>query len=339
MKNKIGVLTLTGVLALTAAFSMTAFADEVKKLEPENSGSSIIQGDIATADIVENTSPTKAADYVTNTGKIESVEEKDDSYTITVGANGDDMGIIYHVQKDAFVVSRKDNKLLQLSDLKAGMEITGIVKGNAPQTMSIPPQTPGAIGFVLNDAEGSLSVGPFDAELVNMGDSLKLNIGDDTVIVDQKGTKKTFTAEDLKNSNLLVLYTVTTRSIPAQTNPSFVMVLDAVDVIQPRVEGVAAEPVAEPVAAASQADAGSQAVVTASREMVALRGAAEASGYSVNWTGNDKPVVLEKGGISISVTVGQTSFQKNGITLNASDAAVLKDSQIYIAADVADQLK
>ena len=55
---------------------------------------------------------------------------------------------------------------------------------------------------------------------------MKLNIGENTVIMNTKGEQRVFTAEDIKNKNVAVIYDVTTRSIPAQTTPLFVMILE-----------------------------------------------------------------------------------------------------------------
>ncbi len=55
---------------------------------------------------------------------------------------------------------------------------------------------------------------------------MKLNIGENTVIMNTKGECRVFTAEDIKNKNAAVIYDVTTRSIPAQTTPLLVLLLE-----------------------------------------------------------------------------------------------------------------
>lgn len=332
MKNKSGLFALTGVLAVTAAFSFTAFADESEKLliAPNPGGSSIVQDGAASMDLVDGQQQAVLPSFVTTSGKIESIQDNENGKTISI--TNDDMGMVFHVEEGITIISRKDNSYLQLSDLKEGMEITGIVRGNAPQTMSLPPQTSGAVALVVNDGEGFLSAGRFNGDFVNEADRLQLNIGDDTVIVDQKGTKKVFTAEDIKNQDLLVFYTVTTRSIPAQTTPSFVMILDAPAVI------TETEPAAEITAAAEVAPATENEPSQLNIEEVALRKTAEEAGFTVTWTANDQPVLLEKDGVTISITVGKQVYTKNGQEQNTAIAPSLKDGQIFIATDVADSL-
>jgi hypothetical protein len=62
----------------------------------------------------------------------------------------------------------------------------------------------------------------FDKDLISSDKSLKLNISDKTEIISQDG--KAFEGE-LANRKLVVLYGVSSKSIPAQTNPSKVIVL------------------------------------------------------------------------------------------------------------------
>jgi hypothetical protein len=117
---------------------------------------------------------------------------------------------------------------------------------------------------------------------------LKLNIGEETVIKDIRGTLQEFTAEDLKGSECLVLYSVATKSIPAQTNPELVLILNSKDNL----------------AAGENA-----ATVKINAEYVPLRAQAEAKGYTVLWTSAKDPLVLTKGDIRLELTLGSSEFK------------------------------
>ena len=54
---------------------------------------------------------------------------------------------------------------------------------------------------------------------------LQLNISDETRILNMEGAKIKLSAADVKNRDALVFYDITTRSIPAQTTPSLVLLL------------------------------------------------------------------------------------------------------------------
>jgi hypothetical protein len=68
----------------------------------------------------------------------------------------------------------------------------------------------------------SVAVDRFDAQLVSSDGMLKLNVSPSTQIVLEND--QPFTAR-LENRDLIVIYGVTTRSIPAQTTPYKIIVI------------------------------------------------------------------------------------------------------------------
>ena len=57
-------------------------------------------------------------------------------------------------------------------------------------------------------------------------DLLQLNISEKTTILTTLGTKSILSADDVKGKDAVVFYDITTRSIPAQTTPSLVLLLE-----------------------------------------------------------------------------------------------------------------
>ena len=91
---------------------------------------------------------------------------------------------------------------------------------------------------------------------------LKLNIDNATTsIQNMQGSRIRLTDADVKGQDALVFYDMMTMSLPAQTNPSFVLIL------------------------------GEQKAPAVS---VPLRETAEANGFSVKWQGKTKPVLVTK---------------------------------------------
>ena len=68
--------------------------------------------------------------------------------------------------------------------------------------------------------------------------------------------------------------------------------------------------------------------------VIPLREIAEKEGFTVTWTANDKPVVLQKDGVEIEITVGQKDYKKNGEVLQSEIAPELKNSKIYISENI-----
>lgn len=117
-----------------------------------------------------------------------------------------------------------EGNVFKAEDLKGDMTLTAYVGANTPMTMQFPPvYRPSAI--VVETAELPFStMAHFDEDLLDETNSLKLNLAETTVLVNQDG--ETVEADALKNQDLLVFYSITTRSIPAQTTPSKVVLFE-----------------------------------------------------------------------------------------------------------------
>lgn len=114
---------------------------------------------------------------------------------------------------------------LKLENLKIGDTITAFIDPKMPVASSMPPQvTPDVIikgSNLINDK--NIFVDTFNKDLISSDNFLKLNISPETKIVDINGKK--LTEKDLYNKVLMVCYTVSTKSIPAQTTPTEIIVL------------------------------------------------------------------------------------------------------------------
>ena len=115
-----------------------------------------------------------------------------------------------------------------------------------------------------------------------------------------------------------MFYDITTRSIPAQTNPSLVMVLAAAP------EDTAVEPMGALPEKEEEAP-----------QLVPLRKTAETIGWEVKWQGKNKPVLMEKGSISIEITAGKAEYVVDGdMVKQAQVAAELKDGVLFVSNEV-----
>ena len=123
--------------------------------------------------------------------------------------------------EDGPAVFRQDWLTFVLGDeIAVGDTITGYYEAGLPMIMIFPPQFP--VRVIVNGEFTNLAVDRFDEELVSFDGSLQLNIGDDTEIILQSGAD--FDGE-LTNRMLVVVYDISTRSIPAITTPSLIVVL------------------------------------------------------------------------------------------------------------------
>ena len=122
-----------------------------------------------------------------------------------------------------------------------------------------------------------------------------------TPITNMQGSKIRLTDADVKGQDALVFYDFMTMSIPAQTTPSFVLIL------------------------------GEQAAPAVS---VPLRETAEANGFSVKWQGKTKPILLEKDGVSMELMLDDATFKVNGVEEEAAFATELKDGVMFVSSEI-----
>ncbi|WP_342514022.1 hypothetical protein MKY34_04475 [Sporosarcina sp. FSL K6-1522] len=102
-----------------------------------------------------------------------------------------------------------------------GDRITGFYDGNAPTPLIYPPQFR-AIVIAKDTPYQNVKVDYFNRQLVSSDGMLQLTMSPHTQIVLENG--QAFTG-NIANRNLIVVYGATTRSIPAQTTPSKIIVM------------------------------------------------------------------------------------------------------------------
>lgn len=307
---------LNKVLALTLAFTVvgsTAAYAEVMKGETTATPVPISADADAQAE---------ASAYISNTGKITEVADTEDGNKVFTMDN-ENGGLRFVVAPTTTIVDRETGSVITADKLTEGMEVAVIYGANAPMGMSMPPYMGQVTAVVANADKGSISVGHFNDDLLNEKDLLQLNISEKTTILTTLGTKSILSADDVKGKDAVVFYDITTRSIPAQTTPSLVLLLEEREAVTEGTEEAAVDTKS-----------------VEAPEMVALRDAAEAKGYSVKWQGKTAPVVLEKDGMTAQITLGSTTYVVEGdMAMTSSAAAELTDGVLYVSANVVENLK
>lgn len=200
------------------------------------------------------------------------------------------------------IVVSNETYILNKSEITVGSVVTGYYDANAPMILIYPPQYKAEVVVVNKEGE-NVKVDRFNEELVSSDNLLKLNVLDDTEIVSKDGNP--FDGE-LANRNLVVVYDVSTRSIPAQTNPIKVVVLPEYeeDIIVEETEKIDVSNmdivVNDKAIEAPSAYTNEDGVV-----MVPLRAIAEALEYDVKWDASLNSVMIGKG---ISLKIGEDNY-------------------------------
>jgi len=289
-KNLTKVMAMGMVMTILAG--TTAFAND-PMLISENPNTASIEDVIAEAE---------ASMYLTQEGTVAGVEASETEGVSIVTIDNEMGGLRFAVASNTIIIDRQDGFYMTADQLTEGMTVSVVYDMNSPMGMSMPPFLGNVTAVVANADFGSVTVGHFDENLTDMKNMLQLNIDNErTPITNMQGSRIRLTDADVKGQDALVFYDFTTRSIPAQTTPSFVLIL------------------------------GEQAAPAVS---VPLRETAEANGFSVKWQGKAKPILLEKEGVSMELMLDDATFKVNGVEDEAAFATELKDGMMFVSSEI-----
>lgn len=135
--------------------------------------------------------------------------------------------INYMISEDTLVYDMNGSRL-SIEDIKAGSKLSVYTNAYSPAPMIMPPQYQADVIIIEDPEAEELTFSCADTfvmqddMLVGLGNTLALNLGEETLIVDREDN---VTEEELADKDLLVFYGASTRSIPAQTTPVKVVVL------------------------------------------------------------------------------------------------------------------
>ena len=161
------------------------------------------------------------------TGTIIDITETsgDPGRTVVTVENEDEARVNFILEENTF--------LPEGFTLEEGIRVTGFYDLSLPVPMIYPPQYR-AVALVPDMAGMDVpmpvfvKMDRFDEDLISYDGMLRLNIGPDTEIILQSGREFELfgqtVEEALTNRAMLVFYTVSTRSIPALTTPSLIVV-------------------------------------------------------------------------------------------------------------------
>ncbi len=203
IKNFIIPLVLTTAICMPFYSPATVFAE----------------GNLGNASVEES-----RPEYFNIKGQIEEINLKDGSSYIIVGNGETRDQVVYNISADT-VLMNNSGEFIKASALKNGQTVMAAYKSNTIMTASLPPQiNPEVIILIDTEKAVSAKVDKFDENFLSSDGDLILNLDNKSDCVDKHGNKVSIS--DLKNKNLIVLYSITTFSIPPQTPPIKVVLLD-----------------------------------------------------------------------------------------------------------------
>lgn len=324
-KNLIAIIALTAALAAsTSAFADTVQISEeelnkpVSTYAPDAMPTPEIQGDIMLlngeekdAVATDAETPIEIASYMSVDVTVVKTDSDVDGIikTTTDVNNKDDQNntVNLKITDDTLVYDNLGNKKA-LSDLTDGSKITVFTGSYEPTPLILPVQYTANIIIINGDKEGNVNADTYLADeegYTNAANTLNIATADDTKIVDKN--EKEYKG-DLDKNDLIVFYGVSTKSIPAQTTPTKVVVLGENEIALKQIEA-AKNATPAPTAAPEVTEtpqvsyAGLVNVVIGDKNvsdvyakdnttMVPLREVAEAAGFTVTWDAETEQLFL-----------------------------------------------
>ena len=357
-KNLIAIIALTAALAAsTSAFADTVQISEeelnkpVSTYAPDAMPTPEIQGDIMVLNGEETdvAAPVETASYISVDVTVVKTDSDVDGIikTTTDVNNKDDQNntVNLKITDDTLVYDNLGNKKA-LSDLTDGSKITVFTGSYEPTPLILPVQYTANVIIINGDQEGNVNIDTYLADeegYTNAANTLKIATADDTKIVDKD--EKEYKG-DINKNDLIVFYDVSTKSIPAQTTPTKVVVLGENEIALKQIEAAknaTPAPTASPkVTEAPQVSyAGLVNVVIGDKNvsdvyakdnttMVPLREVAEAAGFTVTWDAENRAVILNDGVYSLKI--GENSYIK-GKMMPLTAAPEIVNDLTYVPAE------
>lgn len=281
----------------------------------------------------------EAVKYLEYKGEIRDITRDAEKDNLSILVEGIDKNlqerIVFHIREDMLIVDEKSKDLIERDQLKEGSQVSVFYKENTPMTMSIPPQlSPDAL--VVNDSDqiGFVKIANFNSELVDPDNELKLNISDETEIVDNDGEKAN--KDKLADKDLMVFYTVTTRSIPAQTSPEKIIILDDMDMEEVEESLTTMDKI---IIKGESLDLDNEIYKSEDGHyMLALRPLGEALGYEVSWNNEDRSAELMKDAQWTKVTIGSKDYNFAKMLVKLDKAPEIKDSRTYVPVEFVEEV-
>lgn len=279
-------------------------------------------------------------EYVKYEGKIVKIEKREKSNSILVKDNEEEefSGQVYHLGEGVIIIDAKTKEIVDEKALKEGMMVTSFSHKNTPVAESMPPQsTPNIILINQGEDTATVNVSKFNEDLVNVENTVKILIEEKTEMVNQAGEK--VEKEDLVNRDLIVFYSISTKSIPAQAPAHKIILLDEKEepVIEEELDEVEVEDKQAKIQALDKIIINEEEISLEKKMyskdgmiMIPLRQIAESLGYEVTWDNARRTAELTKGPQWTSVTIGQDNYNFAKMLVKLGSAPSLNNSSTFV---------
>lgn len=259
-------------------------------------------------------------EFISFEGEIKEITEDGESLRVLVTNEGKEESLILGIGEGVLIVGEENQEILGKDDIKLDGKVKAFYHKTTPMGLSYPGfLTPDVL--VINSDKSIAFVENFDEELLSADKELKLNLSDESPIIDTKGNP--LTKEDAYGRDLVVFYNILMPSLPAQTNPLKVIVLplreDSVDNNE--------------ILLTSEIF-----LLDDGTKMIPLREVAEGLGFEVTWNGASKSVEVVKGPNWSSLTIGRNNYNFAKMLIRLESAPIIVNARTYVPASFAEEV-
>ena len=318
MKKMIKVFTVGSlVLGMTSNIAMAGSVLTSDSAEQVNAKAGVIQDDSLKEEKIS---------YMSFEGYVKEIKSNN-GYTSVIMTDGKSDEVIgqFNLKGDMLVVNQDTATIQALDKIEKGQKIRGFYRKDMPMILIYPPViNPEFIMISSEDTKNFVKHSYFDESLTSIDNNLKLNISDSSVLIDKHG--KSVDIEKLKNKDLVVVYDVSTKSIPAQTNPKQVIMLEKDEDKMP-VKDEALEKIIDSGYMANGVN------------MISLKQVADHFGYEASWDNATKTATLRKENSSFTVTIGQQMYGYNKSLQKFEVSPEIKDARTYVPESILELLQ
>ena len=264
-------------------------------------------------------------EFISFEGIVKEITKDGENLRVLVTKEDKDDSLILNIGETVLVVGEEEQNILSKDDIKLDAKVSAEYHKNTPMGLSYPGfLTPNVLVIKSSKGEenlGTVFVENFDKDLISADNELKLNVSDETPIIDVNG--KALAKADIYGRDLVVFYSIIMPSIPAQTNPSKIIALPLREESQEINEIVLTSDLFR---------------LEDGTKMIPLRKVSEALGFQVTWNAETKSVETLKGVNWSTLSIGRNNYNFAKMLIRLESAPIIVESKTYVPASFAEKV-
>lgn len=264
---------------------------------------------------VQNGQQEDSSNFIKFSGTITEIAHQGNSIALTVEENS--LKMIFPIADDVLLLNNGNGENYSKDKLAKGQKVDVYYDRYKIMPMIYPATIEPNVVIVKEQETGEVKVAKFDNNFVSLDNELKLNLTDETALLNQKGDP--ITKDKLMGKELVVFYTISTKSLPARTTPTKVIALEKTKY---QISNEIAQIISE------------DHIVKNGAKMIPLRKVAEHLGYEVKWLPKTNGVQLRKENSSIDITIGKKEYGYNKSLRNFKEKPLSKDNKTYVSEEL-----